>query len=265
MARISWQTLWQMKAKHEKIAALTCYDASFSSLLESQGIEAILVGDSLGNVIQGKESTVPVTVDEVAYHTRAVSVRNQKSLIIADMPFGSYTDTQTAVLNAVALMKAGANMVKLEGGIFLAETIAKLTELSIPVCAHIGLMPQSINMLGHYKVQAKEATEQARLIHEAKKLEQAGAKLLVVECVSAAWIPDLVSAVQMPVIGIGAGNQCDGQILVLYDMLGVHTGYVPSFVRDFAKGQKDGVQGAIKAYIEAVKAQTFPGVEETFS
>lgn len=265
MARISWQKLCQMKANHEKIATLTCYDAAFAGLLAKQGIEAILVGDSLGNVVQGASSTVPVTVDDIAYHTKAVVAGNDTSLIIADMPFGSYTDEKTAVKNAVELIKAGANMVKMEGGAFLCDTVAKLTEQSIPVCAHIGLLPQSINMLGQYKVQAKEADEQARLIKEAKQLEDAGAKLLVVECVSAAWISDLVSSLTIPVIGIGAGHQCDGQILVLHDMLGVNTGYVPSFVRDFAKGQSDGVAGAIANYVSAVKNETFPGKEETFS
>ncbi len=265
MPRISWQTLCRMKANQEKIATLTCYDATFAGLLEAQGIEAILVGDSLGNVIQGQATTVPVSVEDMAYHTRAVVAGNQKSLIIADMPFGSYTSPDTAVENAVTLMKAGANMIKMEGGAFLCDTIEKLTEQSIPVCAHIGLLPQSINMLGRYKVQAKEAEEQSRLIAEAKALEKAGAKLLVVECVSASWIPDLVGALQIPVIGIGAGNQCDGQILVLHDMLGINTDYVPSFVRDFARGQQDGVAGAIAAYVASVKNHSFPGTEETFS
>jgi 3-methyl-2-oxobutanoate hydroxymethyltransferase len=212
-------SLSAMKANGEKFAVITAYDFTFSKLIENAEIEVILVGDSLGNVIQGRDSTIPVTVDEMAYHTEAVKRGNNRALLVTDMPFMSYANEVQALENAATLMQAGAQMVKLEGGEWLAETVHLLTERGIPVCGHVGLTPQSVHKLGGYKVQGKEEQAAAQMIADAKALESAGAELIVVECVPSSLGRELSEVLDIPVIGIGAGPDTDAQVLVLHDML----------------------------------------------
>lgn len=263
MSNITIATLMQMKEQGEKIAMLTSYDASFTRQLEEAGIEAILVGDSLGMVIQGQESTLPVGVDDMVYHTRCVARGRQRALLIADMPFMSYSSANQALGTAGRLMKEGAHMVKLEGGATQLETVHQLTASGIPVCAHLGLLPQSVYKLGGYRVQGRDE-EAARVIKEdAMALESAGAKLLVLECVPSSLASAISELLEIPVIGIGAGSGCDGQVLVLYDMLGVSRGRRPRFVKDFLEGAGS-VSGAISAYVQAVKNGSFPGPEHSF-
>jgi 3-methyl-2-oxobutanoate hydroxymethyltransferase len=253
-----------MRAKGEPIAMLTCYDASFAALLDSQGVDCILVGDSLGMVIQGRADTLPVTVDEMAYHTRCVARGLAAAWLVADLPFGAYqASPEQALASAVALMQAGAKMVKLEGGAWLAPTVAFLVERGIPVCAHLGLTPQSVHALGGYRVQGRSDEEAERLLADARALDAAGAALLVLELVPAALAERVTRAVGMPTIGIGAGNATSGQVLVLHDMLDVYPGRKPRFVRNFMDGQP-GIAAAIAAYVAAVKDRSFPGPEHGY-
>ncbi len=251
-----------MKANGEKFAVLTAYDFTFSTLIENAAIEVVLVGDSLGNVIQGRDSTIPVTVDEMAYHTEAVKRGNKHALLITDMPFMSYATEAQALDNAAVLMQAGAQMVKLEGGEWLADTVQLLTERGIPVCGHVGLTPQSVHKLGGYKVQGKEQQAAAQMIADAKALESAGAELIVVECVPSSLGRELSEAVDIPVIGIGAGPDTDGQVLVLHDMLGISQ-RLPSFSKNFLD-ENSGIEEAITAYGNAVHSGSFPGPEHCF-
>ncbi len=257
-------TLLQMKQQGEKITMLTSYDASFTRQLEKAGVDAILVGDSLGMVIQGQESTLPVGVDDMVYHTRCVARGRQQGLLIADMPFMSYSSADQALGTASRLMKdGGAHMVKLEGGATQLETVDQLTANGIPVCAHLGLLPQSVHKLGGYRVQGRD-DESARIIKEdAMALEAAGAKMLVLECVPTPLASEIADLLEIPVIGIGAGAGCDGQVLVLYDMLGITVGRRPRFVKDFLPGAGS-VPDAITAYVQAVKDGSFPGAEHSF-
>jgi 3-methyl-2-oxobutanoate hydroxymethyltransferase len=256
--------LMQMRAAGEPIAMLTCYDASFATLMDNCGVDSLLVGDSLGMVVQGESSTLPVTLEHVAYHTRCVARGIRTAWLIADMPFGSYQGgPTTACDSAVKLMQAGAQMVKLEGGAWLAPTVGFLVERGIPVCAHLGLTPQSVHALGGYRIQGKSDDDAARLIADAKALQDAGATMLVLELIPAQLAVQITQALAIPTIGIGAGNQCSGQVLVMHDMLDVYPGRKPRFVRNFLAGQP-GVRGAIEAYVKAVKDRTFPAAEESY-
>jgi 3-methyl-2-oxobutanoate hydroxymethyltransferase len=256
--------LREMRAQGEPIAMLTCYDASFASLLDSQGVDCILVGDSLGMVIQGRADTLPVTVDDMAYHTRCVARGLSAAWLIADLPFGAYqASPQQAFASAAALMQAGAKMVKLEGGAWLAPTVAFLVERGIPVCGHLGLTPQSVHALGGYRVQGRSDAEAERLLADARALDAAGAAMLVLELMPSALAERVTRAVGMPTIGIGAGNATSGQVLVLHDMLDVYPGRKPRFVRNFMQGQP-GIAAAIAAYVAAVKDRSFPAPEHGY-
>lgn len=255
----------RMKASGEKLVSLTCYDASFAALMDKCGVEVLLIGDSMGNVLQGHSSTLPVTMEQMAYHTACVARGATRGFIVADMPFGSYQQSPAqAFSNAALLMAAGAHMVKLEGGAHMAETVHFLVERGIPVCAHIGLTPQSVNQLGGYKVQGRDAPEAKRMKADAKALEQAGATMIVLEMVP----PQLAAAISkasttMATIGIGAGKDCDGQVLVLHDALGIFHGKPPRFVRNFMDGASS-IEDAIRAYVNAVKDSSFPAKEHTY-
>ena len=255
-------SLQAIKTAGDKFAAITAYDYTFAKLIEAADIEVTLVGDSLGNVTQGRDSTIPVTIDEMAYHTEAVKRGNSRSLLMTDMPFMSYATETQALDNAAILMRAGAQMVKLEGGEWLADSIYMLTERGIPVCGHVGLTPQSVHKLGGYKVQGKEDEAAAQMIMEAKVLEEAGADLIVVECVPSSLGRDLSQALSIPVIGIGAGPDTDAQVLVLYDMIGISQ-RLPKFSRDFLETASS-IQEAITAYGAAVRNRQFPAPEHCF-
>lgn len=256
--------LLEMHAKGEPIAMLTCYDASFAALLDECGVDVLLVGDSLGMVIQGERSTLPVTIEHVAYHTKCVAQTARRAWLIADMPFGSYQASPLAAYdNAARLMAAGAQMVKLEGGAWLAPTVRRMTTRGIPVCAHLGLTPQSIHALGGYRVQGRTDEAAAQLKRDALALQEAGATMLVLELVPAALAAEVTRSLAIPTIGIGAGVDCSGQVLVLHDMLDVYPGRRPRFVRNFMDGAP-GIRAAVEAYVAAVKARTFPGPEHSY-
>jgi 3-methyl-2-oxobutanoate hydroxymethyltransferase len=253
-----------MKQAGEKIACLTAYDASFAQILEEAGVEILLVGDSLGMVIQGQDSTLPVTLGDMIYHTRIVSGVSKTALVMADMPFMSYATPQQALFSAGRLLKeGGAHMVKLEGGEAMVKTVRELTSHGIPVCAHLGLLPQSVNKMGGYKVQGRDENAAHDMIVDARAMEEAGADLLVLECVPSILAAEISSALEIPVIGIGAGSQCDAQVLVLYDMLGITPGKRPKFTKDFMQEAED-VRGAVSAYVQAVKSGDFPSDEQSF-
>ena len=256
--------LREMRANGEPIAMLTCYDASFARLLDANGVDCILVGDSLGMVIQGRTDTLPVSVADMAYHTRCVARGLSATWLIADLPFGSYqAGPVQAFDSAVALMQAGAKMVKLEGGAWLAPSVAFLVERGIPVCAHLGLTPQSVHALGGYRVQGRSEADAERLLADARALDAAGAAMLVLELVPSALAERVTQAVTMPTIGIGAGNAVSGQVLVLHDMLDVYPGRKPRFVRNFMQGQTD-IGSAVAAYVAAVKDRSFPAPEHGY-
>ena len=255
----------RMRAAGEKIAALTCYDASFASLLDEAGVDVLLVGDSLGNVVQGHTSTLPVGMDHMLYHTQCVARGTKRGFVVADMPFGSYHESSSqAMHNAAALLAAGAQMVKLEGGAYIAETARFLVERGVPVCAHIGLTPQSVHQLGGYRLQGATPAAAAQLKADATALEQAGATLMVIEMVPADLAGTITDALTTTAtIGIGAGPQCNGQVLVLYDMLGVYPGKMPRFVRNFLIGAAS-IEAAVRAYVAAVKDGSFPAGENSY-
>lgn len=256
--------LREMKAAGEKIATLTAYDASFAALLEASGIEMILVGDSLGMVVQGHGTTVPVDVEDVIYHTRCVANGCHHALLVADMPFMSYATPHQALENAARLMQeGGAQMVKLEGGAIQVETIRYLTARGIPVCAHLGLLPQSVHKLGGYRVQGRVEHVARELREDAVAVTDAGADLLVIECVPSRLAAEISASIDIPVIGIGAGPDVDGQILVIYDMLGITPGKRPKFSKDFLAG-KGSVTAAIDDYIAAVRDGRFPAAENSY-
>jgi 3-methyl-2-oxobutanoate hydroxymethyltransferase len=262
MKNITIERLKSIKADGNKFAVITAYDYSFAKLIDEAGIEVTLVGDSLGNVIQGQETTLPVTVDEMAYHTTNVRRGINSSFIIADMPFMSYATVPQALENAAILMQAGAQMVKLEGGEWLIETIQALTERGIPVCGHLGLTPQSVHKLSGFKVQGKDAEAAQKLLYEAKQIEEAGADLLVVECIPSILGDSLAKNLDIPVIGIGAGSATDAQVLVLQDILGMST-KPPKFTKNFLQQESD-IQSALKAYRQAVISGQFPETEHCF-
>lgn len=262
--RMTIATLQNAYEQEQKIAALTCYDATFASTLEEAGVDILLVGDSLGNVVQGKSSTLPVTLDEMIYHVRCVEHGTRRAFIMADMPFGTFqVSPQDAFGNAARLMAVGAQMVKIEGGRHMVETVEFLSCRGIPVCAHIGLTPQSVHQLGGYRVQGKTADEARQLREDARLLQEAGATMLLMELVPAVLGEEITRSLSIPTIGIGAGAACSGQVLVLYDMLGVSSGTLPRFVRNFMMGA-DSIQTAVRNYVEAVKLGVFPAHEHTF-
>ena len=265
MPAITLTTLQSLKQKGEKITMLTCYDATFAHACNQAGVEVLLVGDSLGMVLQGHDSTLPVTTAEMAYHVASVKRGNQDALILADLPFMANATLEQTLNNSAQLMKAGAHMVKVEGAVWLSESIRLLTERGIPVCAHMGLTPQTVNVLGGYKVQGRNEAQARQMRADAIALEQAGAAMLLLECVPSELAREITLAVKIPVIGIGAGSDTDGQVLVLHDMLGLSlTGRVPKFVKNYMTGQPD-IQSALSAYVAEVKAVSFPGTEHGFS
>lgn len=255
--------LLALRTSGQKITMLTCYDASFAALMDRCGVDALLVGDSLGMVCQGHDSTLPVTLADIAYHTASVARGNQSALLIADMPFGSYGTPQTTFKSAVQLMQAGAQMVKLEGGSWLVDTVRFLTERAVPVCAHLGLTPQSVHQMGGYKVQGKTTAGAEQLKADAIKLQDAGAALLVLEAIPADLAAKVTALLKIPTIGIGAGVDCSGQVLVMHDMLGTFPGHKARFVKNFMEGQSS-IEGAVKAYVAAVHDQSFPASEHCF-
>ncbi|HEX2825629.1 MAG TPA: 3-methyl-2-oxobutanoate hydroxymethyltransferase [Burkholderiales bacterium] len=262
--RITLTALQKMAHEGTKITQLTCYDASFASVLDAAGVETLLIGDSLGNVLQGHESTLPVTLRDICYHTANVARGAKRAFIIGDMPFGTFqTSREDALRNAAQIMAAGAHMVKLEGGRPMLETVRFLTERGIPVCGHLGLTPQSVHQLGGYKVQGKQQTDAERLLEEAKLLEESGAGMIVLEAIPAALAKEITASVRGPTIGIGAGVDCHGQVLVLYDMLDVYPGKKAKFVKNYMK-PGGSVQAAVELYVREVKAGTFPGPEHSF-
>jgi 3-methyl-2-oxobutanoate hydroxymethyltransferase len=254
----------QMKQQGEKIAVLTSYDASFTRVLEAAGVEVLLVGDSLGMVIQGQESTLPVGVDEMVYHTRNVARVRSRALLIADMPFMSYSSSAQALNTAGQLMKkGGAHMVKLEGGATQLETVRELTAHGIPVCAHLGLLPQSVHKLGGYRVQGREQDAARIMSEDARALQEAGAQMLVLECIPKTLAGEISRSLEIPVIGIGAGPECDGQVLVLYDMLGITTEKLPRFCKNFLQ-EAATIEEAVAGYVRQVKDGGFPGPEQSY-
>ncbi len=262
--RTTLTALQTLRKQDEKIAMLTCYDASFAALLEAQGVDVLLVGDSLGMVLQGHETTLPVTLNDMVYHTACVARGAKLAFVIADMPFGTFQiNPQETFAHAARLMAAGAQMVKLEGGAEMAKTVQFLTSRGIPVCGHIGLTPQSVHQLGGYRVQGKNAEAAQRLIADALALQQAGAGMIVLEAVPAALAADITEQLTIPTIGIGAGAGCAGQVLVLHDMLGIYPGKKARFVKDFMSGA-DSIQDAVKHYVSEVKNGNFPAAEHSF-
>lgn len=260
---ITVPALFALRERGEKITMLTAYDASFAALMDMCGVETLLVGDSLGMVCQGHNSTLPVTIDDVAYHTASVARGNKTALLLADMPFGTYATPEQAFNNAVKLIQAGAQMVKIEGGAWVVETVRFLVEREIPVCAHLGLTPQSVHRFGGYKVQGKTAEAAQQLKDDALALQAAGATLLILEAIPAGLGKEVTDLLTMPTIGIGAGPDCSGQVLVMHDFIGVFPGKKARFVKNFMEGQTS-IEGAVRAYIREVKEGTFPAAEHCF-
>ena len=254
-----------MKDRGERISCLTVYDYSFAHILEQAGVDILLVGDSLGMVIQGHETTLPVSMADVLYHTQCVSRGCNDALVVADMPFGSYQGSpQSAFENAVRLVgEGGAHMVKIEGGTAMAETVTFLVDRGIPVCGHIGLTPQSVNQLGGFRVQGREESAAEALRRDARNLEEAGASLLIIEAIPAQLAKSITDGVSIPTVGIGAGPDTDGQVLVLYDVLGLFPRKSPKFSKDFLEG-KGSVLEAVKDFVEDVRTRRFPGPEHSF-
>ena len=263
MAKFTISTLDKMKAAGDKFVCITAYDATFSRLISEVGAEAILVGDSLGMVLQGHDSTIPVTIDDMAYHTDCVCRADPQCLVIADLPFMSYTSPQDTMVNATKLMQAGAQMVKMEGGVWLSESISMLVERGIPVCAHLGLTPQSVNTFGGFKVQGRTPKEAKSILADAVEIQDAGASLLVLECIPAHRAADISRKLDIPVIGIGAGAGTDGQVLVMHDLLGL-SDHTPRFVQNFMGGQPT-IKAGLQAFVNAVKDGSFPREEHTYS
>lgn len=264
MRTVTINTLQSLKQQGEKFAVLTAYDASMAHFVSEAGVEVILVGDSLGMVIQGHDSTLPVTIEQMAYHTATVKRGSKGSLIIADMPFMSYRTEEHTLDNAMELMQAGAHMVKLEGGEWLCDTFALLAERGIPACAHLGLTPQSVNKFGGYKVQGKDADQAQQILADALMLQEAGADLLVLECVPTSLAKHITESVDIPVIGIGAGPYTDGQVLVSYDMLGITPQRTPKFTKNFLAQSGGDISAAFRLFVKEVKAGKFPAEEHSY-
>jgi 3-methyl-2-oxobutanoate hydroxymethyltransferase len=263
--RVTIETLRQMKEKGQKIASLTAYDAAFARVVDAAGCDFILVGDSVGMVVQGHATTIPVTMEDIIYHTRLVARGTQRALVMADMPFMSYHSASDCLHNAARLMKeGGAEMVKLEWGALQLDMVARLTECGIPVCAHLGLTPQAIHKMGGYRVQGRQDATAAKMIADARALEAAGADMLLLECVPMRLAEEITRAARVPVIGIGAGPDVDGQILVLYDILDIAPGKRTRFSRNYMEG-RDSIHGAIDAFVREVKNGEFPTAAYAFS
>ncbi|RAH39149.1 MULTISPECIES: 3-methyl-2-oxobutanoate hydroxymethyltransferase [unclassified Halomonas] len=263
MKTVTLSTLQAFKRAGETFSCLTAYDATFAHAASEAGIEVLLVGDSLGMVLQGHTSTLPVTLDDVCYHTRCVARGKGASLLMVDLPFMSNTTTERLLEDAGALMRAGAEMVKVEGEAWMADGIRELSRRGVPVCAHLGLTPQTVHQLGGYKVQGRDAGQAERILEDARTLAEAGASVILLECVPASLGRAVSEALDVPVIGIGAGAGTDGQILVMHDVLGVTAGRKPRFVKNFL-AEADDVQGAFRRYHEDVKARRFPAEEHGF-
>lgn len=262
--RVTTLSLKALKEKNQKFSCLTAYDATFAKHASDAGIDVLLVGDSLGMVLQGRDSTLPVTLSDMVYHTRCVSRGCDRALIMADMPFNTLNSVEQTLDNAAQLMQAGAHLVKLEGDLWLVPYITTLSQRGIPVCAHLGLTPQSVNKLGGYKVQGKDATAANHMLATAVALEEAGADIILLECVPTSLAELITKEVDVPVIGIGAGNVTDGQVLVMHDMLGLNTGHQPKFVKNFM-AEANSIPDAFKRYDTAVKSGEFPSAEYSFS
>ena len=261
--RVTVRTIREMKSKGEKIVSLTAYDASFARVIDEQGVDVILVGDSLGMVMQGHDSTVPVTVDDIIYHTKSVAPQCKRALVMADLPFMSYTNPNQAIANAARLMQEGqAHIVKLEGGEAQLDTVRHMTRHGVPVCAHIGLTPQTVHKLGGYRVQGREDAVAKQMLSDALALQDAGADAVVLECVPVDLAEQLTAELEIPTIGIGAGRACDGQVLVLQDMIGI-SDLAPKFSANFLKDGRD-IPAAIKAYVDAVRDVSFPTDQQCF-
>lgn len=264
MSKTTIHQLQKMKQDGQKFATITAYDATFAKLFDDEGIPAILIGDSLGMVIQGHSDTLPVTIDEMAYHTRCVRRGTSNALVIADLPFMTYADTASACQNAAKLMAAGASMVKIEGGEWLCETVKQLNRNGIPVCGHLGLTPQSVHVFGGFRVQGRDLDQAEEIYRSALALQAAGIQLLVLECVPAALAERITKALRIPVIGIGAGNATDGQILVMHDAFGITSGYTPKFTKNFL-AETGEIRAAVRQYMAQVADGSFPGPEQTFN
>ncbi|EPI8786778.1 3-methyl-2-oxobutanoate hydroxymethyltransferase [Vibrio parahaemolyticus] len=264
MKKMTINDLIKWKQEGRKFATSTAYDASFAQLFESQEMPVLLVGDSLGMVLQGENDTLPVTVDDIVYHTRCVRAGSPNCLLMADMPFMSYATPEQACENAAKLMRAGANMVKIEGGDWLVDTIKMLTERAVPVCAHLGLTPQSVNIFGGYKIQGRDQEKADRMVKDALALQEAGAQIVLLECVPAELAERITKVLDVPVIGIGAGNVTDGQILVMHDMFGISANYMPKFSKNFLAETGD-MRKAVAKYIEDVANGVFPDDAHTIA
>lgn len=264
MKKITINDLMKWKQEGRKFASATAYDASFAQLFESQEMPVLLVGDSLGMVLQGHNDTLPVTVDDIAYHTRCVRAGSPNSLLMADMPFMSFATPEQACENAAKIMQAGANMVKIEGGEWLVDCIRMLTERAVPVCAHLGLTPQSVNIFGGYKVQGRDSEKADRMVKDALALQEAGAQIILLECVPAELAARITEVLDVPVIGIGAGNATDGQILVMHDMFGISANYMPKFSKNFLE-ETGSMREAVAKYIQDVQSGAFPDSEHTIA
>jgi 3-methyl-2-oxobutanoate hydroxymethyltransferase len=261
--KVSLLTLNKKKQVREKLVMITTYDASFAKVVDEAQVEMILVGDSLGNVIQGRESTVPVTVEDIAYHTECVKRGTSKALIISDMPFMSYATLDRALFSAEKFMQAGGEMVKMEGGEWLCESVRRLSDNGIPCCGHLGLQPQSVNFIGGFRVQGRDTAVAKKIMQDSLLLQEAGAKLLVLECVPRILAEEIAKTLTIPVIGIGAGENCDGQVLVIYDLLGIGKQPLPKFVKNFMEGNTS-ILAAVKAYVREVKEGIFPNQQYGF-
>ncbi|MFT4995308.1 MAG: 3-methyl-2-oxobutanoate hydroxymethyltransferase [Paraglaciecola sp.] len=264
MKKVSTSSLLKMKQDAQKITALTAYDASFAKLFDEQGVDVLLIGDSLGMVLQGNDDTLAVSVDDIAYHTRAVVKGVQRAFVVADMPFMSYSSPEQSYASAATLMRAGASMVKMEGGSWLFDSVRGLNERGVPVCAHLGLTPQSVHVLGGFKVQGRDESQAKQIFDHALQLEQAGAQLLVLECVPGELAEKISKALEIPVIGIGAGAKTDGQILVMHDMFGISANYMPKFSKNYLQ-ESGNMRAAVDSFIREVKNGEFPSSEHSFN
>lgn len=264
MTRITLPLLQRYKQQQQKFCTLTAYDASFARLFDQLGIEVLLVGDSLGMVLQGHDSTLPVSLQDMCYHTACVRRAVQNSFILADLPFMSYSRLDQALDSCQQLMQAGAHGLKLEGGSELSELVHRLTQLGVPVCAHLGLTPQSVNLFGGYRVQGREPEQAESLLQDARQLYVSGAQMLLLECVPKNLAKKISEELPIPVIGIGAGPDTDSQVLVMHDLLGLTPGKAPRFVQNFLEGQTQGIAGAIRAFSDAVRNGSYPAAEHCF-
>lgn len=262
--KVTTSTLLKMKQEGNKITALTAYDASFAKLFDEQGIDILLIGDSLGMVLHGSDDTLSVTIDDIAYHTRSVRKGTQRAFVVADMPFMSYSTAEQTYTNAAKLMAAGASMVKVEGGDWLIDTIKSLNQRGVPVCGHLGLTPQSVHVFGGFKVQGRSDLQAEQLLEQAIKLANAGIQLLVLECVPISLAKKISDALSIPVIGIGAGALTDGQILVMHDMFGISANYMPKFSKNYLQQCGD-MRSAVSTYIDEVRSGAFPDENHSFS